>query len=46
MIIKRKGVKKQQVKTQVHQMCHRREPQQKQNPEIIVKNREGLPLEI
>jgi len=37
------GVEKQQVKTQVHQLCHGRAPWQKQNPKIIVKNREGLP---
>jgi hypothetical protein len=27
-------------------MCYRKSPQQKQNPEIVVNNREGPPLEI
>jgi hypothetical protein len=42
----KKWGQEQQVKTQVHQMCHKRVPQQKKKPKIIVKNKEGLPPEI
>jgi hypothetical protein len=38
-------VEKQQEKNQVHLMYHRRVPQKKQNPKIVVKNREGIPPE-
>jgi hypothetical protein len=39
------GVEKQQRKTQIHLMYRKKVPQQRPNPEVVVRDREGIPME-